>query len=139
MTGARVDASEVMDLARDITMSAVAVGIGAATLVRTTAAKIKDEWRDNAKESSGAHARRYPYSISYDLDVGGLAAEIGPVKGKSQGALGNLLEFGSVHNPPHNDGGRALAHQAPLFEGYAAQLARTALTATGRSSHGSAR
>ncbi|MER6487617.1 hypothetical protein ABT264_29180 [Streptomyces virginiae] len=81
------------------------------------ALNIKNDWRDNARASSGRHARLYPNSISYDVTPipGGAKAEIGPDKGRAQGALGNLLEFGSVNNPPHNDGGRALLAEEPRF------------------------
>lgn len=81
------------------------------------ALNIKNDWRDNARASSGRHARLYPNSISYDVTPipGGAQAEIGPDKGRAQGALGNLLEFGSVNNPPHNDGGRALLAEEPRF------------------------
>jgi hypothetical protein len=62
-------------------------------------------------------ARLYPASISYDVTEGPgvVEAEIGPDKGRPQGPLGNLLEFGSAHNPPHNDGGRALDDEEPRF------------------------
>jgi hypothetical protein len=50
---------------------------------------------------------------AYGPDI--FAATIGPNKAGPQGALGNLLEYGSVKNPPHNDGGRALASELPRF------------------------
>lgn len=95
-------------------------------IVTRGALNVKNGWRDNAIATSGKHARAYPYSISYDVTPipGGAQAEIGPDKGKKQGALGNLLEYGSSKNRPHNDGGRALLAEAPRF---AAQVA--ALTA----------
>lgn len=88
-----------------------------AQVVTRGALNVKNDWRDNATASSGRHARHYPMTISYDVHPipGGAHAEIGPDKSKVQGPLGNLLEFGSVHNPPHNDGGRALAAEAPRF------------------------
>ena len=49
------------------------------------------------------------------ISPAGLEAEIGPDKSRPQGALGNLLEFGSENNPPHNDGGRALQAEEPRF------------------------
>lgn len=95
-------------------------------IVTRGALGVKNGWRDNAIATSGKHARAYPYSVSYDVKPipGGAQAEIGPDKGKKQGALGNLLEYGSSKNRPHNDGGRALLAEAPRF---AAQVA--ALTA----------
>lgn len=49
-----------------------------------------------------AHAPAYANSITYDLRRWGMGteAEIGPDKGRRQGALGNLLEYGSVNNAP---------------------------------------
>lgn len=93
-------------------------------VVTRGALNVKNGWRDNATASAGRHARHYPKSISYDVHPipGGAHAEIGPDKGRVQGALGNLLEFGSVHNPPHNDGGRALAAEDPRFVAAVAQL-----------------
>jgi hypothetical protein len=87
-------------------------------VVTRGALNIKNGWRDNAAASSGRHASAYPFSISYDVQriPGGAQAEIGPDKGRRQGALGNLLEYGSSKNPPHNDGGRALLAEAPGFE-----------------------
>ncbi|MFD5509023.1 hypothetical protein ACFWIB_14770 [Streptomyces sp. NPDC127051] len=85
---------------------------------------IKRDWRDNARASSGRHARLYPNSISYDVTPipGGAKAEIGPDKDKPQGPLGNLLEFGSVNNQPHNDGGRALQAEEPRFTAQVAAI-----------------
>ena len=41
------------------------------------------------------------------------AAQIGPDKGLPQGALGNLIEYGSVNNPGHNNGKDALDAEIP--------------------------
>lgn len=82
------------------------------------AVNIKNEWRANAAVSAGAHGRLYPLSIGFDEPTDGagyVEAVIGPNKAARQGALGNLIEFGSVHNPPHNDGGRALEAEDPRF------------------------
>lgn len=86
-------------------------------IVSRGALNIKTDWRANATASAGRHARLYPFTINYDVTetAGVIEAEIGPDKAKPQGALGNLLEFGSVRNPPHNDGGRALEAEAPRF------------------------
>lgn len=89
-------------------------------IVEKGAVNVKREWRKNAKRSAGAHGKRYPRSITYDIyeEAADLAveAEIGPDKDLPQGALGNLIEFGSVNNPPNNDGGRALRGEAPRLE-----------------------
>lgn len=86
-------------------------------VVTKGALNIKNDWRANATSSAGRHARLYPASIGYDIAEGPglIEAVVGPDKAKAQGPLGNLLEFGSVHNPPHNDGGRALDAEEPRF------------------------
>ncbi|MEV5138429.1 hypothetical protein AB0K71_05725 [Streptomyces syringium] len=91
-------------------------------IVARGALNVKNDWRANAVATAGRHARAYPYSVSYDIlpIPGGATAEIGPDKGRKQGPLGNLLEYGTVNNPPHNDGGRALLAEEPRF---AAQVA----------------
>ncbi len=70
------------------------------------------------------HAKRYPYSIDYDFYRGlhGPVSEIGPNKKRRQGALGNLLEFGSVNNPPHPHMRPATDEELPKFEGAMADL-----------------
>ena len=64
------------------------------------------------------HAPAYPAAISYDTfhTPGTSRAEIGPDKGKRQGALGNILEFGTVNNPPIPHLVPALDEEGPRFE-----------------------
>jgi hypothetical protein len=116
MTGI-ADVSQLVGLAVDLAASEAAVRQQARAVVSKGALNIKNDWRANARASSGRHARLYPSSIGYDLHsaAGLIEAVIGPDKGGPQGPLGNLLEFGSVHNPPHNDGGRALLAEEPRF------------------------
>lgn len=90
-------------------------------VVKRGAMNIKRDWRDNAKATSGSHARAYPYSISFDgpdrVGANEIVAVIGPDKGKPQGALGNLLEYGDgkTRNPPHNDGKLAAEKEQDKF------------------------
>jgi len=68
--------------------------------------------KDSAKRIRGhPHAPHYPRSISYDVKrtFGGIEAEIGPDKDRRQGALGNILEYGTINNPP-------LPHLAPALD-----------------------
>lgn len=64
------------------------------------------------------HAPAYPRSISYDTEVTatGAEAEVGPDKHRRQGALGNLIEFGSVNNPPNPHMIPAADAELPRFE-----------------------
>ncbi|MEW5658353.1 hypothetical protein ABGT92_23905 [Streptomyces cinereoruber] len=123
MTG--VNVRELVQLAAVLTDNLAEAEPQMVAIVTRGALNVKNGWRTNAIASSGRHARRYPYTIGYDVTPlpGGASAEVGPDKGKTQGALGNLLEYGSVHNPPHNDGGRALITEAPAFEAHVAALA----------------
>jgi hypothetical protein len=90
-------------------------------VVKRGAMNIKRDWRDNAKATSGSHARAYPFSISFDgpdrVGANEIVAVIGPDKDKPQGALGNLLEYGDggAKNPPHNDGKRAADKEQDRF------------------------
>ncbi|MFL4904820.1 hypothetical protein ACJ6WF_16935 [Streptomyces sp. MMS24-I2-30] len=115
----RIDMSDVRALQRHLARSVPRMRRDARAVVARGALNVKRDWAANARASSGRHAPAYPSSVSYDLlpigpDV--IDAEIGPDKARTQGPLGNLLEYGSVHNPPHNDGGRALAAELPRFE-----------------------
>lgn len=95
------------------------------------ALNIKREWAQNARQTAPKHAPAYPRAVGFDLLAFGpdqLLAAIGPDKGMPQGALGNLLEYGSVHNPPHNDGGRALLNELPAFEAQMALIQQRGLT-----------
>ena len=78
--------------------------------VEVNARHIKDDARKIARRI-GAPAQHYSRSITYDIhDLGSsVYAEIGPDKDKTQGALGNLLEFGSVNNAPR-------PHLGPAFQ-----------------------
>lgn len=102
-------------LAADLAAAPVRLLAAAMPVLAKGALNIKNDWRDSA--SGLRHAPLYPFSISYDItpDVDGITAEIGPDKDKPQGALGNLIEFGSSKNAPHLDGARALAAEEPQF------------------------
>lgn len=74
--------------------------------LKKTAHGMKEDWVDLAKGPSGAHAKRYPASIDYDItrsDFPHFEAEVGPNLGAAQGPLGILEEAnGDVKSPPQN-------------------------------------
>lgn len=116
---ARFDMSDVRRLERHLARAIPRARRDARAVTMRGAVNIKRDWRANARASSGRHAPMYPNSVSFDVNNYGpdiIMAIIGPDKGAPQGALGNLLEYGSVKNPPHRDGGRALDVEAPRFE-----------------------
>ena len=85
--------------------------------VQFTANGIKKQAKQFA--SGIAHAPHYPNAITYDWDdlgVGkGVSAEIGPDKDRRQGALGNILEYGTPNNAPITHLGPALDRWSPDF------------------------
>lgn len=114
-------------LAAVFRVNAVRAQVQAQAVVRRGALNVKNGWRANATATAGRHARLYPSSISFDMrpHPTGASAEIGPDKGRPQGPLGNLLEFGSVNNPPHMDGARALAAEEAAFVAHVAAIGAT--------------
>jgi hypothetical protein len=63
------------------------------------------------------HAPAYPYSIGYSLKTSGLTveAEVGPDKAKRQGALGNILNYGTLNNAPIPHVEPALDDEEPKY------------------------
>lgn len=68
--------------------------------------------------SGHPHAPAYPSSITYDMRQGfrGAEAEIGPDKERRQGALGNVLEYGTTNNAPLPHIRPAADEELPRFE-----------------------
>jgi hypothetical protein len=69
-------------------------------VVQRGALNIKNDAR--RRISGRAHLPRYPHSISYDSTPtpSGAYADIGPDKRRTQGALGNVIEYGTIQNAP---------------------------------------
>lgn len=96
----------------------------AASAMPAEATKVVSKGALNIKEGARqrigrpAHAPAYASSITYDLWQGlrGPVAEIGPDKTKRQGALGNILEYGTVHNAPIPHIKPAADEELPRFE-----------------------
>ncbi|MGW2544903.1 hypothetical protein ACWC5I_29495 [Kitasatospora sp. NPDC001574] len=124
------DISGLEAVIRDLARAGAELDRECRQVVSRGALNVKRDWAANARATAGRYAPHYPRTIGYDLEVrqgGGAEAVIGPDKGAAQGALGNLLEFGSSRNPPHNDGGRALTSEEPRFVAAVEQLARRLL------------
>jgi hypothetical protein len=98
---------------------------------QVTAGKMKESARKHAIEKDRKFAKRYPYSIDYEITtnagetaptaLGGAANEItaliGPNLGKPQGALGFLESSpGGARNAPQNNLRQAVAENADDFE-----------------------
>jgi hypothetical protein len=118
VAGLTVDTSDVKRFAALLETAGQAVSKDTAVVIKKGALNIKT---DAARRASGlAHAPAYPRSITFDFAIGlsGPYAEIGPDKDRRQGALGNLLEYGSTNNAPVPHLGPALDAEAPNLERY---------------------
>jgi hypothetical protein len=75
------------------------------------------EWADIATVTAGTHGKHYPKSIDAELTFSvNLSVEIGPNSAKKQGSMGRGFEFGSVNQPPHLDGLKAVTKMEPVVE-----------------------
>jgi hypothetical protein len=125
-----VDGASGLDgLAASLDRAARVAPVEARKVVQVGAFNIKRDWR--AAWSGLAHAPSLANAVTYDttLTASGATAEIGPDKSRPQGALGNLLEFGSVNNAPRPGGAPALEAEQPRFERALEQIALNALDA----------
>lgn len=85
--------------------------------VQVTCKKVRDDARNRIKGHKYLPA--YPYSITYDVKATGegVEGEIGPDKGRAQGPLGNIVEYGTSKNAP-------LPHLGPALDANAEDLVR---------------
>lgn len=124
-------ADDLNKLAADLTAAPAKVQLGAVGVVRKGAQNVMTEARQFA--SGNSHAPHYPRSITWDmLGVGAalsgvIGAEIGPDKDRPQGALGNILEYGTSKNAPLPHLGPALDREGPRFVKALEDLAADAL------------
>jgi hypothetical protein len=83
--------------------------------VQVTSTKVRDDARNRIKGHKYLPA--YPYSITYDTKVTaeGVEGEIGPDKGRAQGPLGNIVEYGTSKNAP-------IPHLGPALDAHAEDL-----------------
>lgn len=103
-------------LVADLTAAPMRVQRKVDGVVTKGAMNVQRDWRERA--SGLRHAPLYPASITVDLEWkgGGFEAEVGPDKELPQGALGNLITYGSVNNPPSGDDIAVSDAEGPRFE-----------------------
>ena len=112
------DASEVFALADDFADTARRIVPEVRDVMHEGMKEVKASWQANARETSGAHGKHYPSSITYESRVlaSAIVAEVGPDSSKLQGSMGPGFEFGSRNQPPHLDGSRAVDELGPAVE-----------------------
>lgn len=116
MEGVRFAAQELAALVRDLDRAAELTVAETRKVVSKGLLNIKQDAR--GRISGLAHAPAYPYSISYETAVvhgTTVYGDVGPDKERRQGALGNILEFGTLKNPPHPHMGPAGEAEEPKF------------------------
>lgn len=84
---------------------------------------VRDAMRAEAR--GHAHFPHFPSSITAEVKVrvGQIEGEIGPDKGLTQGALGNILYFGTSKNGPVLNINAGIDAEAPAFEKAVAEAA----------------
>lgn len=103
------------ELREDLTKAHEEILDGARGVVAKGMLNIKKETK--GRWSGLAHAPSLPRAVTYDTKVSGTVAsgEVGPDKARRQGALGNLIEYGSVNNAPIPALNPALDAEEPRF------------------------
>lgn len=120
--GVRVDDSDLRVLSRDLTGAAVKALPEVRKVIQRGALNIK---RDMQEDAGGhPHFPHFPSSITYDtkLTPGGIEAEIGPDKSRPQGALGNILYFGTSNNAPVLDIEVGIRAEEPRLDKHLSEL-----------------
>lgn len=106
-------AEDLRSLAADMSRAGGRVYVVSVARVAASASNVEQQARLNIR--GHPRFRSYPASITHSLSATGLAAEIGPDKHKRQGALGNILEYGTAVTAPQAHLGPALEREAPRF------------------------
>lgn len=103
----RVDDSELDELERDLRRAQTKAQPAVNDNLGAPARLLRRLWRHNATRTAGAHGKHYPRSITAEEVTRG-RWHVGPEVGRLQGSMGRGFEYGSVNQPPHLDGARAL-------------------------------
>ncbi|MGA4989872.1 hypothetical protein [Nonomuraea bangladeshensis] len=111
----RWDTSEIEKLENDLLEAAIKAHVGASDVVKEQATRFRNDWRDNARQTAGAHGKHYPRSITAEK-ASDTTWEVGPDSALPQGGMGRGFEWGSVNQPPHNDMGQAIVTVPDRFE-----------------------
>lgn len=98
------DMSDVRRFAGVLLTSDRRVRPAVAKAVKKAAMNVKRDAQDNIRgQTRGQYTKHYPKAITFEMQAGGLQAEVGPEVGRKQAFLGKILEFGTATSPayPH--------------------------------------
>jgi len=117
-----IDADDLRTLSVDLDRAAARAPEETRKVIVKGNINIKRDWR--AAWTGLSHAPALPAAITDDVRYGVtvIEGEVGPDKDRRQGALGNLVEFGSINNAPHPGGLPALDAETPRTEQALADL-----------------
>lgn len=106
-------ASEMDELAADLGKIPGRMVSKQIAAVEGSSKRVEAGWRQ--RWSSISHAPHIPQAITHEVKVrpGQVTGIIGPDKDLRQGALGNILEYGTSNNAPIPGGGPALQAEEP--------------------------
>lgn len=118
----RVDDSEVRRLSADLGRVPSRVVPAVDQVMKRGAQNVKEAMAEDA--SGHATFPHFPRSISYDREPSprGVSYEIGPDKQRTQGALGNILYFGTSDTGPVLDIEVGIRAEAPRLESHLADV-----------------
>lgn len=101
--------SDIQSLAVDFQKASAALARDLYDCFKDAGEEFAEDWRSNARATSGTHGRHYPNAITSETLVAlGIVVETGPESGRRQGGMGMGFEFGGPKQPPHLDGAKAL-------------------------------
>lgn len=116
---------DLLRLERDFGLEPARATLKAREAVSSEAPIVRDSWRSYMRaRSQYGHIPYLPKAITHTINRGEISVEVGPDKQRTQGPLGNLLEFGSRNNRPHRDGYRALLEREIPFTEKIARIAK---------------
>ncbi len=107
-----IDAHELAALAVELPKMGLRAPKVVSGILEEAAHDIEEAWRRNATASAGEHGKLYPATIETERLFGtDIAFEVGPNPSMPQGRMS--FEEGSVNQPPHLDGQKALDEVGP--------------------------
>lgn len=122
-----LEADGLSGLVADLAKAPLRAQLGSVAVIKTASKHMEETARTFA--SGIGHAPHYPRAITHDVTIGPgvVTGEVGPDKARTQGALGNILEYGTGHSAPIAHLGPALDVEGPLVEKPLAELAEKSI------------